>query len=158
MKFKEILSYVIIILVVVLIRTFIVTPIKVNGDSMYPTLEDGDLMILTKYERNDIDRFDIVVIDIGDEKIIKRVIGLPKEDVAYKNGKLSINGKIIKNEFGFGETSDFEDYCTSEEYFVLGDNREVSKDSRAVGCISKDKILGTTKFVFFPFTKVGSVE
>ena len=158
MKFKEILSYIIIIVIVVLIRTFIVTPIRVNGDSMNDTLKDGYLMILKKYERNSINRFNIVVIDLDGEKLIKRVIGMPNEDVAYIDGKLYINNELLDNSFGYGETKDFMDYCGEHEYFVLGDNRENSKDSRIFGCIESKDILGITNFIFFPFNKIGIVS
>ena len=157
-KIKEILSYVIIILVVILIRTFIVTPIRVNGDSMNDTLKDGYLMILKKYEKYSIDRFDIVVINLDGDKLIKRVVGLPKEDIAYIDGKLYINEELVDNSYGYGETKDFKDYCAEGEYFVLGDNRGNSKDSRIFGCVSEKNIMGTTNFVFFPFDKIGKVS
>ena len=158
MKFKEIISYVVIIVVVILIRTFVVTPIRVNGDSMNDTLKDGYLMILKKYEKRSIERFDIAVIDIEGDKLIKRVIGLPKEDVSYQDGQLYINNELVNNSFGNGTTKDFNDYCAEDEYFVLGDNRENSKDSRIFGCVNAKQILGTTKFVFFPFDKIGRVS
>lgn len=156
-KIKEYIGYIIIMLVVILIRTFIATPIKVNGGSMLNTLEDGNLMILKKYDKS-IERFDIVVVKTGNEKIIKRVIGLPKEDIEYKENKLYINGELLENEFGIGYTGDFVDYCREDEYFVLGDNREDSIDSRRIGCVKKSQISGTTNFVIFPFNKWGSVK
>ena len=84
---KDIFPYVLIIILVVLIRTFIVTPAQVDGSSMKPTLNDNNLVILNKldYRLNDIKRFDVVVVDIKTEKIIKRVIGLPGDTVSYKN-------------------------------------------------------------------------
>ena len=158
MKYKEIIGYVLIILIVILVRTFIVTTIRVNGNSMNDTLKNGNLMILKKYEKNKIDRFDIVVVKARDEKIIKRVIGLPKEDIEYKADTLYINGKEVEENFGKGVTSDFKDYCAEDEYFVMGDNRNNSVDSRMIGCVNKDQIMGTTNFVFFPFSKFGSVK
>lgn len=157
-KIKEISIYVIIILVVILIRTFVVTPIRVNGTSMVPTLEHGNFMILKKYAKNDLNRFDIVVIKNGKEKIIKRIIGLPKEDIEYKDNVLYIDGNALEKEFGLGYTSDFVDYCSNDEYFVLGDNREDSIDSRKLGCIKKEDILGKTDRIIFPFSKWGKVE
>lgn len=156
-KFKEYIGYVIIIVVVILVRSFVATPIKVNGGSMLDTLEDGNLMILKKYDKN-IERNDIVVVKTGKEKIIKRVIGLPKEDIEYKENKLYINGELLDSEFGKGYTSDFVDYCREDEYFVLGDNREDSIDSRIIGCVKKEQILGKTNFVIFPFNKWGAVK
>lgn len=158
MKYKEIIGYVMIILIVILIRTFVVTPIRVNGDSMNDTLENGNLMILKKYKKNDIHRFDIVVVKAEDEKIIKRVIGLPKEDVEYKDDTLYINGKVIKDNYGKESTENFKDYCSEDEYFVMGDNRNNSLDSRRIGCVNKKQIMGTTNFVFFPFSKIGKVK
>lgn len=157
MKAKEIISYIVIILLVILIRTFVVTPIRVNGDSMNDTLKDGYLMILKKYEKNSIDRFDIVVIDEDGEKLIKRVIGLPEEDIRYESGKLYINDNLVENSYGYGETKNFKDYCGKDEYFVLGDNRSNSKDSRIFGCVKSKNILGTTNFVFYPFDRIGKV-
>jgi len=158
MNKKDLLTYGLIILVVILIRAFVATPIRVNGDSMNDTLINGEIMLLTKFNKNKLNRFDIVVLDVDGEKYIKRVIGLPKEDIEYRDDILYINGKEMKDNFGYGETKDFKDYCAKDEYFVLGDNRGNSKDSRALGCISKDKIEGKTNFVFFPFSKFGKVK
>ncbi len=155
--FKEIMSYVIIILIVVLIRTFLVTPIRVNGSSMEDTLHDGYFMILNKYNKN-YERNDIVVIQTKDTKIIKRIIGLPSEDIEYKDNELYINGELVESTYGKGITSDFVDYCTVDEYFVLGDNREDSIDSRILGCINKEDIIGKTSFVIYPFSKWGSID
>ena len=103
---KELIPYVIIILVVVLIRTFIVTPVQVEGHSMVPTLQDNQILLLKKYQKN-YKRFDIVVIDDGDEKLIKRIIGLPGETLEVKNNKLYINGKYVKEDFEHDKTDDF---------------------------------------------------
>lgn len=156
-KIKEYSIYVAIILVVILIRTFIVTPIRVNGTSMYPTLDNGNFMILKKYDK-EIERFDIVVVRRDEEKLIKRVIGLPKEDVEYRDNELYINDEKIEESYGDGDTKDFVDYCAKDEYYVLGDNREDSTDSRVFGCVKKEDILGTTNFVVFPFDKWGKVS
>jgi len=156
-RIKEWISYIVIILIVVLIRTFIVTPIKVNGSSMYPTLENKDYMLLKKYDEQ-YNRFDIVVVNNDGNKIIKRIIGLPKEDISYKDNTLYINEKEVKDNFGDGYTNDFIDYCGKNEYFVLGDNREDSLDSRIIGCIDEKNILGKTNFIIFPFNKFGKVE
>lgn len=160
---KDIISTVIIIAIIILIRTFIITPVKVNGDSMDSTLKDKEVMILSKidYLFNDIKRFDIVVIKYGDEHIIKRVIGLPGEILEYKNNTLYINGKIVKEKYLNEKTEDFNiaslNYNTIPNncYIVLGDNRDVSYDSRYIGCIDKDDILGSANLVIFPFNNIG---
>lgn len=157
MSKKEVIIYVLILLAIILVRSFVVTPIKVNGDSMNDTLKNGEIMILKKYDKS-IERFDIVVVDIGYEKVIKRVIALPKEEFEFKNKQLYINGEKVKNKFGKGNTVDFKDYCGAGEYFVMGDNRENSLDSRSFGCVKKSQILGTTNIVLFPFKKAGKVK
>ena len=157
-KIKEIVVYVAIIVGVVLIRTFVITPIRVNGTSMYPTLDNGYFMLLKKYDKNSIERFDIVVVKRGDSKLIKRVIGLPKEDIEYKDNELYINDEAVEDEYGSGYTNDFVDYCAKDEYYVLGDNREDSTDSRIFGCVKKANILGKTNLIVFPFNKIGKVN
>ena len=153
---KENYSYILIIVVILLIRTYIVTPIRVNGTSMYPTLKQNEIMILNKIGlKSGIDRFDIVVVKTDNNRIIKRVIGLPGESVMYEDGKLYINGKYIEDSYSLSSTKDFDNIVLKEdEYFVLGDNREVSKDSRMIGPVKKEQILGKTRLVIFPFTKI----
>lgn len=177
---KEIIPYVIIFVVVVVIRTFIVTPITVVGSSMYPTLKNGELMFLNKigYKINDIERFDIVVIK-EDDWIIKRIIGLPGDNVYYSLGKLYINDNVVEDKYAYGDTNDFDltdvwvagtgnDYIEHFDepfsvipegyYLVLGDNREISKDSRTVGLINKNEIKGEASFRFWPLNKIGKVN
>ncbi len=160
---KEYFIYVCIILLIVFIRSFIVTPVRVNGESMYPTLKDREIMLLNKiyYRFNDIKRFDIVVVNTKDEKIIKRVIGLPGETLKIEDNILYINGQEVKEKFLKEETADFdlEDLgmtkMPSDSYFVMGDNRDNSKDSRMIGPVKKSQIVGKTKLVIFPFSNKG---
>ena len=155
----ESIPYVAIILVVILIRTFLVTPIRVSGTSMYPTLNNGNIMILNKVAK--IDRFDIVVIKSSDSNpvLIKRVIGLPGETIEVKDGKIYINNKKINDKYGYGTTYDFDKVKVGKnDYFVLGDNRTVSADSRIYGTFNKSRIKGTTKLRLFPFNKIGTVK
>ena len=165
-KVKVLLPYIIIILVVLFIKAFIVTPIKVNGESMYPTLEEGDIMILNKtaYYFNKPERFDIVVVNMPDEYLIKRVIGLPGEHIEYKNNTLYIDGKKVKENFKHGVTANFNieelgsDTIPLNTYLVLGDNRENSLDSRELGVIREDQLLGRTSLIILPFNRFGSVN
>ncbi len=160
---KEILSYLIIILVVILIRTFIITPVRVNGTSMDTTLKDGEIMILNKikYKFKDIKRFDIVVVDYKGEKLIKRVIGLPGETLKYVDDVLYINDEEVDEYFKNQETLDFDikdldyDVIPDNCYIVLGDNRKDSLDSRYLGCIDKKDIIGSANLVLYPFNKFG---
>lgn len=158
---KELIPYIVIILVVVLIRTFLVTPIKVNGTSMIETLQHGDTMILNKISMRirSIKRFEIVVIKTSDSYLIKRVIGLPGESIEYKDGKLYINDKEYKDPYYKDNTLDFEKVeIPKGYYFVMGDNRGDSIDSRIIGPIKKEDILGTTKLIIFPISDIGIAE
>lgn len=163
---KEVISYVVIIIGVLLIKMFIVTPIRVNGDSMHPTLHDNDIMILNEigYHLNGVDRFDIVVIDIRGEKIIKRVVGLPGDKIAFKDDKLYVNDELMEEKFQRGITEDFSITSLGYEtipdgyYFVLGDNRDDSVDSRILGLINEKQIMGKTSLIIYPFNRLGNVE
>ena len=163
---KNVLSYVIVIVIALLIKEYIFSPIKVNGSSMYPTLNDGDIMILNEigYHLNGVNRFDIVVVKKNNERIIKRVIGLPGETVLYKDNKLYINDKEVKEDFTHDITHNFDlseinvDVIPENYYFVVGDNRGNSKDSRMIGLVSKSEIKGKTSLIVFPFNKIGNVK
>ena len=159
-RIKELIPYLIIILVVISIRTFIITPIIVQGESMVPTLDGGEIMILKKYDTT-YERFDIVVVNksVEGDNLIKRVIGLPGETIRYKNGKLYINGKIIEDKYAYGDTDNFQEIILGkDEYFLMGDNREISLDSRSLGIIKKIEIEGTVGIILFPFNKFGTVK
>ena len=161
-KYKDFIDYLLIIIVVVIVRTFIVTPAIVSGASMDDTLKDGQLVLLNKfvYRIKDIERFDIVVVknEQGKDKIIKRVIGLPNETIEYKDNKLYIDGKLVKTNLKFKKTNDFTTTTGENEYFVLGDNRVVSKDSREFGNFTKNEIAGKVTIRLFPFNKIGKID
>jgi signal peptidase I len=159
----ELIPYALIIILVLLIRTFFYTPVRVNGSSMQPTLYDGDYLILEKFDIR-IDRFDIIVLNYQKERLVKRVIGLPGEHVKYHDNKLYINDELVTENIDDLETFNFElqdlgfDYIPEDYYFVMGDNRENSTDSRYIGLISKDNIIGKVRFQVFPITNFGSID
>lgn len=163
---KKIYPYIIVVIVVVLIRSFIVTPAVVDGQSMEDTLFNNNVVILNKfdYKLNDIKRFDVVVLKYNGEKLIKRVIGLPGEHVEYKDGNLYIDGFLTEDSYGKTGTDDFKletlGYLNipGDMYFVVGDNRSNSADSRILGLIKKDDILGSVSYRIFPLTKIGRVK
>ena len=165
---KDISSYVIVILIVIIIRVFIFDPVRVDGPSMDTTLANGQILILDKmsYRKKDIKRFDIVVIKLDSKKIIKRVIGLPNEVVEVKDNTIYVNGKEINDPYASTDTDDFDMgkigliKIPGDSYLVMGDNREVSLDSRyaEVGTIKRDKILGKATLRVWPFTKIGKVK
>ncbi len=157
---KEIYPYILIVIIVVLFRTFIATPVRVDGDSMLDTLYNGDILILNKLNKN-FKRFDIVVIKVNNTKIIKRIIGLPGETIEYKNNQLYINGEEI-DDIDTSITNDFtlKNKIPDDNYFVMGDNRGNSMDSRfsEVGLIKKENIIGTAKIRIFPFNRIGKIK
>lgn len=140
---------------------FVLMPCQVNGSSMYPLLQDKEYGYSFKITRNiSINRFDICVIETekeGKERLlVKRVIGMPNETVEYKNNQLYIDGELIKEDYLKDvNTEDLKISLGNDEYFCLGDNREVSKDSRYYGPFNGNKIVATKFFVIFPFNKFG---
>jgi len=151
-KIKELVPYIVIVVVVVIIRSFIATPVVVSGDSMLPSLKDGQLLLLNKlsYNFQDIKRFDIVVVKVGKNEIIKRVIGLPGETIEYKDNLLYIDGSPLESNYNF-DTNDFEEIEVYQgKYFVLGDNRAVSSDSRIIGLIDNKDIIGKVSLSLWP--------
>lgn len=153
------------------VKMFLFEPIVVDGPSMQPTLHDRDHMIVNKigYRIGEPSRFDIVVFHASDKKdFIKRVIGLPGEHVSYKDNQLYINDKPKKEPFFDKfkdediQTNDFnlEDLPGGYEkipegyVLVLGDNRTNSTDSRIIGLIPMDKIVGKTSVIYWPISRM----
>ena len=155
---KEYGPYIVLLILILLFKKFYYSPVYVSGESMMGTLHDGDIMILdvVGYRHHDLERFDIVVINNGKEMLIKRVIGLPGETILYEDNQLFVNGKEVKDTYGNGNTENFEITVPENQYFVLGDNRENSMDSRFFGSFSKKEILGKTNLVIFPFNRWGN--
>ena len=142
----------------------------VSGESMYPALRDGDNLIVDKlsYRFTDPKRYDIIVFPFQYQEgtfYIKRVIGLPGETVQIQDGIIYINGKVLKESYGYGEIrnpgfASSEITLGADEYFVLGDNRNDSRDSRepSVGNIVKENIIGKALFRIWPFSRIGLVR
>lgn len=160
MKFlKSLLPYIILVLVVVFIRSFIATPVRVSGTSMDPTLKNGEIMILNKLAK--FNRFDIVVLhkEEANDDLIKRIIALPGETVEIKDNQVYVNDKLQKDEFGSGVTYNIDKILLGDdEYFVLGDNRQVSLDSRYFGAFKESDIKGVANFIIYPFNNFGKVK
>ncbi len=155
---KEILPYVLIIIAVILIRTFIITPVRVDGASMDQTLEDGQILLL--YKLANVDYGDIVVLDEEKEGeiIIKRIIGMPGDTVSIRDNTVYVNGEEVEEDYAYGETSNYEEITLDDdEYFILGDNRPISKDSRYFGPVKEDEIIGKVIFRLWPFNKFGTI-
>lgn len=163
------------------IRYFLFTPIVVDGESMMPTLENGDRMIVNKigYTIGEPDRFDIVVFHAPEQKdYIKRIIGLPGDTVEYKNDQLYINGEPYDEPYLDEYKAQITEGTLTEDltlhdipYFdpsldtipegfvlVMGDNRRFSKDSRHIGLVSQDEIIGNTSIRFWPLKQVSIIK
>ncbi|UOE92861.1 signal peptidase I [Alkalihalobacillus sp. LMS39] len=166
-------ALIIALLLAVLIRFFFFAPIVVEGQSMMPTLHHSDRMIVNKigYTISEPDRFDIVVFHATEEKdYIKRVIGLPGDTIVYDNDILYINNEPydepyldeLKHQLGGSKlTYDFtlqevtNEVSVPEGYlFVMGDNRQHSLDSRDIGLIPIDEVVGKANIVFWPFSDI----
>lgn len=158
---KEYIPYIVVIILVLLFKHYFFAPARVNGASMNNTLKDKDILLLNIIDyklNNNIKRYDIVVIDIEDEYLIKRIIGLPGDIVRCVDSEIYVNDKKIKDDFSIGKTSDFEVKVRDGEYFVLGDNREISLDSRYFGTFKREQIKGKTTHILYPFNKFGKIE
>ena len=149
-----------------------VIPVTINGSSMENTLQDGNLALINGMNLNeeDIDLFDIVVAYSSalNENIIKRVIGLPGDHVSMVNDKLYINDVEITETYLDEEfieesklrynastfTDDFDITLKDNEYFLLGDNRLNSTDSRTLGPFSLEDIIGVGGIVIYPFDSI----
>ncbi len=145
----------------ILVRNICYTPIVISETSMYPTLQDGDYgyVINTNYALNNIKRFDVVTCKVENREyeLIKRVIGLPNETIEFRGEDCQLwvingdNEELIDQDFVSSEVKSYTGngkYVIPEDsYFVLGDNRKVSVDSRSFGTVEKENITGILKVV-----------
>lgn len=180
--FDWIKAFIIALVAIFIIRTFLFSPIIVDGPSMLPTLHDRDQMIVDKitYRFKQPERFDIVIFHATTEKdYVKRVIGLPGEHVAVRDDILYINDEKIEEEY-LSETKSLlsndetltEDFSLEEitayQYdeipegylLVLGDNRHDSTDSRSssLGLVSIDEIIGKSRLIYWPLKRIQLVK
>ncbi|NYF25507.1 signal peptidase I [Sporosarcina sp. JAI121] len=166
---RELISWIqsiaIAFVIAIVIRQFLFTPVVVSGQSMQPTFEDANKVVISKIYK--INRFDMIVFHApnSDDDFIKRVIGMPGDVVVMKDDKLYINGEEYvedyiqeeKDKINDGQklTQDFEVEVPAGYLFVLGDNRRNSTDSRIIGCIDEKTVVGSVKFRFYPFNEIG---
>ena len=172
---KECIGFVIYLLVIFLATFLVIRYVgqrtKVSGSSMESTLSDGDNLIVDKisYRLHDPERFDIIVFPYEYKEntyYIKRIIGLPNETVLItKDGDILINGEELTESYGrevikSAGTASEEVTLGPDEYFVLGDNRNYSSDSRAadVGLIKRADIIGKAWLRIYPFDKIGFIR
>lgn len=160
-KKKEALSLTGTIILACVISFFIVNylifPLTVVGESMEPTVHDKSYALSNRLMVNDLERFDIVAARVDGKNLIKRVIALPGETVTYEDNTLYINGKKVSEDFldESIRTEDFTCDVPDDSYFLMGDNREVSLDSRYYGAFKKKDIIATNIIVLYPFSSFG---
>jgi signal peptidase I len=157
------------VLIAVVLIVFIYQPVKVEGTSMMPALSDQERIFINKFNY----RFGIGSIDRGDmivfwfpldqsKSYIKRVIGLPGDRVEIDGGTVIVNGQRLVEDYVPEEYRDHISYPATtippNNYFVLGDHRSSSNDSRNWGCVDRKYIYGKAVFVYWPIEKMGRVR
>lgn len=124
---------------------------------MLPSFSDDDVVLVKKFD-NEYERFDVVVTKVNGILAIKRVIGLPNETVIIKDGCVYVNGKLLENDYGYPTNkygcAEHEITLSENEYYLLGDNRDYSGDSREWGAIKKEQITGEVIIKIFPFWEI----
>jgi signal peptidase I len=155
------------IVVAVFIIVFLYQPVRVEGTSMLPNLEDEDRLIVSKlaFRVGDIHRGDVVVFEYPRDhtkSYIKRVIGLPGDRVAIDHGRVIVNGHALAEPYVPGrfadDTSQPEIAIPPGEFFVMGDHRNISFDSRSFGPVDRELIYGKAAFVYWPMDQAGVVH
>ena len=173
--FRELLGWIVYFLIIIgltyLIITYVGQRTRVSGSSMETTLSDGDQLIVDKisYRFRDPKRYDIVVFPYRYEEktyYIKRIIGMPGETVQVVDGYAYINGERLESDIYGAEVMEYANMAAEpitlgdDEYFVLGDNRNHSSDSRdpSVGVIHRDELMGRAWVRIYPFDKMGVIR
>lgn len=181
-------AFILIVILFAILRIFVITPVSVKGHSMDPTLAEGQKLMT--YQLSDIERFDIVTTqepDDLDKLAVKRVIGLPGDQVQMENDVLTINGKEVaepyleafkekfaedklQKEYAYNSdflgraqaaenfTNNFTYEIPEGQYLVLGDNRLISKDSREFGFVDQGMIKGEVIFRYWPPKEIGTIK
>jgi signal peptidase I len=164
-----VIAFVFAYIIFLVVRTFIFQNAKVDGTSMEPTLEHGDLVVINRlhYRLNEPEYNDIVAFPYAQDrskKYIKRIIGMPNDVINIIDNEVYVNDVLVPNEYSddmtFPQDLNLPATVPEGSYFVLGDNREVSSDSRYldVGFIKREDLLGQVSFRFWPLDKIGTIK
>lgn len=166
---KELMPYVLIVILALFLNTFIIINAKIPSGSMETTIMTGERVFGNRlaYLRSDPERYEIVIFHYPDDEsflFVKRIIGLPGETIELKDGQVYINGVNDMEHETFVSSDrhdDFGPYTVPEGcYFVLGDNRAHSNDARFwnIKCVRKDKIVGRAGLRYWPLNKIGFIN
>jgi signal peptidase I len=153
----------------VILIVFIYQPVKVEGTSMMPGLTDQERIFVNKYEYklapNNIRRGDLVVFHYPldpSQSYIKRVVGLPGDAVQILGGDVYVNSRKLDEPYVLDEYRDRDSWplaiVPTDDYFVLGDHRNSSSDSRSWGFVGRNRIYGKAVLVYWPFEKIGPLH
>ena len=156
----------------VVIYAFLFRPYQVNGLSMYPTFENGEYVLTNLISKRftDYNRGDVIVFHSPTEKdkdFIKRIIGVTGDSVSVSEGHVYLNGKMLEEDYlptnyvtngGSFLSEGSQVNIPENSYFVLGDNRSNSSDSREWGFVPQDMIIGKSFFVYWPLNRLRTVE
>lgn len=161
-------SIIVALVIVFIVQKWILKPVKIVGQSMYPSLYDGEVGFSNVLSRNftDFERFDVVIVQQPDSSdlLVKRLIGMPNEIIEYRDDQLYVNGEIVAEPHLSSDhktayvatrqmsfTNDFGPVLLGEhQYFLLGDNRPYSRDSRFYGPFLESTIISKSVYVLLP--------
>ena len=155
------------VFVSVFIIVFLYQPVRVEGTSMLPMLEDQDRLFINKmaYRVGEIHRSDVVVFlypHDHEKSYIKRVIALPGDDLRIDHGRVYVNGKLLMEGYvpaRYADDRSFpETIIPDRQYFLMGDHRSISSDSREFGPVDRELIYGKAAFVYWPVDQLGVVR
>ena len=162
--FSLVKYYVICVAVVLLLSNFVAKPVVIRGTSMNPTLENFDFALSNRLSivlGGEIERFDIVVVQSEEGEIVKRVVGIPGDVISYQGGVLTVNGTTVVEDYIIDDPSkhhsdmDFHEIrLGADEYFLMGDNRTGSTDSRYFGPFHRSDIISKDMLILFPFNRI----
>lgn len=159
-----------VLVAIVLIPSFIISNTKVPTESMMPAINPGDYLIVSRlpYYYRDPIRGEIIVFKYNKDFLIKRIIAVPGDKIDIKENKVYINGELldegaylqdsVKTYLYAGSKVDFPYVIPENYYFVMGDNRLNSKDSRVFGAISRSSIIAKAGYRIFPLNTIGKIE
>ena len=171
--FLEILEVIVFAVAIFLfVYLLLFQPHKIKGESMMPNFIDGEYLLSDKltYRFNEPQRGDVIIFEApgtDGEEFIKRIIGLPGEIVKVQNNEVFINGQQLVEDYlpenfitqaGSFAKEGQEIPIPTDQYFVLGDNRSHSSDSRVLGLIGKDKITGRAWVIYWPLSNAGKLD
>lgn len=158
---KTVLLFITLVLIV-LFKMFVFDSATVIGESMADTFVEDDLLIVQKYGTDEIERYDVVIAKVNNKNVIKRVIGLPGDVVLIEDGRTYINGEAVDKQYDFytedAGVAEISYQLGDGEYFIVGDNRQGSVDSRLYGGVTKENIKGIVVYRLLPLDRVGKVE